>query len=283
MLPVPFYGRDLPEIKKAGVLRHLGVPYASFVTGSGDGLDIELVQGFAAYIDVDYQFIRSNWSSIFGDLTGHHARRGVNGAEQLEETTVKGDIIANGMTILPWRQEVVSFSNPTFPSSVWLIARADSDLHPIQPSGSLEKDIAAVKESLDNHTTLALKSTCLDPDLYNMSATEAIIRFPEKNIQLNEMAPAILNHKAEATLLDVPDALIALEKWPGELKVIGPISDHQVMGAAFPQDSPKLLAAFNRYLLEIRADGSYNEMVKKYYPTVFSYFTDFFNDWNPDS
>ncbi len=35
--------RDLDEIKKSGVLRHLGVPYANFVTGSGDGMDVELV------------------------------------------------------------------------------------------------------------------------------------------------------------------------------------------------------------------------------------------------
>ena len=30
-------GMDLSDIKKRGVLRHLGVFYANFVTGSGDG------------------------------------------------------------------------------------------------------------------------------------------------------------------------------------------------------------------------------------------------------
>ena len=39
--------RDLSQIKAAGVLRHLGVPYANFVTGSGDDLDVELMQLFA--------------------------------------------------------------------------------------------------------------------------------------------------------------------------------------------------------------------------------------------
>ena len=33
---------DLREIRERGVLRHLGVPYANFVTGSGDGLDVEI-------------------------------------------------------------------------------------------------------------------------------------------------------------------------------------------------------------------------------------------------
>ena len=41
-------GSDLAEIKKRGVLRHLGVPYANFVTGSGDGLDVEMMKLFRA-------------------------------------------------------------------------------------------------------------------------------------------------------------------------------------------------------------------------------------------
>lgn len=40
-----------------------------------------------------------------------------NGNETTLEGTlpVKGDIIANGFTVLPWRQSVVLYSEPTFP------------------------------------------------------------------------------------------------------------------------------------------------------------------------
>jgi len=275
-LPLTIHARDLPGVLEAGVLRHLGIPYANFVTGSGDGLDVELMQGFSAHLGVKYQFVKSNWNRIFGDLTGRHARRGENGAELLDSAPITGDVIANGLTVLPWRQDVINFSDPTFPTSVWLIARAESNLKPIKPSGSLKADIVAVKGSLNGHTVLAIKSTCLDPDLYQMSETKANIRLPENNLNVNEMVPAILNREAESTLLDVPDALIALEKWPGQLKVIGPISNYQVMGAGFRKDSPALLVAFNSYLNKIRQDGSYNRMVKKYYPSVFIYYADFF-------
>lgn len=37
---------DLPEIKARGELHHLGIRYANFVTGAGDGFDAELTQGF---------------------------------------------------------------------------------------------------------------------------------------------------------------------------------------------------------------------------------------------
>ena len=46
---------DLAEIRQRGVLRHLGVPYANFVSGFGDGLDVELLKGFAANIGVRYE------------------------------------------------------------------------------------------------------------------------------------------------------------------------------------------------------------------------------------
>jgi ABC-type amino acid transport substrate-binding protein len=111
-----------------------------------------------------------------------------------------------------------------------------------------------------------------------MYDTKAEIRLPAKTLKLNEMAPAILNHEAETTLLDVPDALIALEKWPGQLKVIGPISHNQNMAVAFRKDSPKLRAAFNEYLTMIRKDGSYNKLVEKYYPSVFLYYAEFFSN-----
>jgi len=276
-LSISSYSQDLSDIKKAGVLRHLGIPYANFITGSGDGLDIEVIKGFAAHLDVDYQYVESDWKNVLGDLTGRHAQRGINGAEQLETTEIKGDIIANGMTILPWREDIINFSNPTFPSAVWLVARAESRLKPIKPSGSILTDISLVKNLLGGYSVLTLKNTCLDPTLYQMSKTQADVRSPDDKLKLNEMAPAILNQEAESTLLDVPDALIALEKWPGQLKVIGPISEHQLMGAGFRKDSPKLLEAFNAYLNIIKNNGSYSQMVKKYYPSVFIYYADFFN------
>ena len=52
-------GADLPEINKRGVLRHLGVPYANFVTGSGDGLDVELVTLFAQHLGVKYEYVKA--------------------------------------------------------------------------------------------------------------------------------------------------------------------------------------------------------------------------------
>lgn len=164
----PATSRDLAEIKAAGTLRHLGIPYANIVTASGDGLDVALIQGFAEHLGVNYEFVPTSWSEVFGDLTGQHARRAGQGAERYGHAEVRGDLIANGMTILDWRQQVVDFSEPTFPSGVWLMARAESALTPIKPSGALLDDIVQTKSKLDGISVLALSNTCLDPGLYRL-------------------------------------------------------------------------------------------------------------------
>ena len=68
------FADDLQDIRARGVLRHLGVPYANFVTGSGDGMDVEIVQLFARHLGVRYEFVPSTWDDVIGDLTGKQIR-----------------------------------------------------------------------------------------------------------------------------------------------------------------------------------------------------------------
>jgi ABC-type amino acid transport substrate-binding protein len=267
-------GADLAEIKERGVLRHLGVPYANFVTGSGDGLDVELVTLFAQYLGVRYEYVKTSWEDVIGDLSGKKVKCRGDNIEILGDVPVKGDIIANGLTILPWRKKIIDYSNPTFPTQIWLIAYADSPIIPIVSTGNLQKDIVLVKAQLKNRTVLGKAKTCLDPALYGLKEIGAKIKLFNGN--LNELAPAIVNRDAETGILDVPVALIALEKWPGKIKVIGPVSDKQEMGYGFSKTSPLLRDAFNRFLEQCKEDGTYLHLVKKYYPAVFRYYTEFF-------
>src|SRR5215475_5678372 len=64
------HAADLAEIKKRGEIRHIGIRYANFVTGSGDGLDVELMQGFAKRIGVSYKLVYSDFYSVIRDLLG---------------------------------------------------------------------------------------------------------------------------------------------------------------------------------------------------------------------
>ncbi|MDO6678220.1 transporter substrate-binding domain-containing protein [Shewanella sp. 4_MG-2023] len=274
---------DLQEVKESGVLRHIGVPYANFVIQYPQnektvltGLDVELMQGFAEYLDVEYQFVEASWSNLIGKINGQNAIFVDKNIQLGSKEAIQGDVISNGYTILDWRTQLVDFSEVYFPSAVWLVARTDSSLQPIKPSGSITTDIQTVKSKLLGRDVLAMKQSCLDPDLYNMAQTGANIILPVKARKLNEMVPAILNQDAESTLLDVPDTLIALQKWSGEIKVIGPISEEQRMAVAFRKNSPELRKAFNTYFKTTLVNGSYIKLVKKYYPDVFYFYPQFF-------
>jgi len=269
-------GADLKEIKERGVLYHLGIPYANFVTGSGDGLDVEVVKLFAEHLGVRYEYVNTSWTSVIGDLTGKKVKPAGDDIEILGEVPVKGDIIANGFTVLPWREKVVDYSIPTFPTQVWLVARVDSPLKPIQPSGDMSKDIAAVISLLKGYDVLGKRGTCLDPALYGLEEAGAGVHLFEGN--LNELAPAVMNGAADATLLDVPDALIALGKWSGKIKVIGPVSPRQNMALAFTKGSVALREDFNRFFEQCMKDGTYLKLAEKYYPAVFTYYPEFFQE-----
>ncbi len=266
--------QDLDEVKASGVLRHIGVPYANFVTGSGDGMDVELMRLFADYLGVKYVYVPSTWKDVIGDLSGKRVKAVGADIEILGDTPIKGDVIANGFTQIAWREKIVDFSTPVFPSQIWLMARADSPVRPIVSTGDVGKDIEVVKALIKEKSVLGVANTCLEPSLYQLKETGAEVRLFNGN--LNEVAPAIMNKDAETSILDVPDALVALEKWPGELKVIGPISQRQFMGCAFRKDSIKLREAFNAFLEQCKKDGTYLHLVQKYYPAVFDYYKEFF-------
>ncbi|MBK1679870.1 transporter substrate-binding domain-containing protein [Rhodocyclus tenuis] len=260
--------RDLQEIRAQGVLRHLGTPYAHFVTGSGDGLDVELMQDFARHLGLRYEFVASSWATMITDLTG----RNENG----KTVQPRGDVIASGLTILPERERLLRYSTPTFPSGVWLIAPAGSAATPIKAGGRLDQDILMTKTRLRHRSLLVVDNTCLDSGLYGLNDSKIQLRRVSNGSNLIELIPALLRGDAELSLIDVPDAIIGLEKWPGQIKIIGPISGPQWMGLGFRKTSPELLAAFNDYFAARFKDGSYLQLVRKYYPAIPHYFPEFF-------
>jgi ABC-type amino acid transport substrate-binding protein len=267
-------GGDLDAIQRRGVLRHLGIPYANFVTGGGDGLDVELMRRFARKLGVAYEFVQTDWPEVIPDLTGRRVSPRQPGPERARSAPIRGDVVATGMTVLPWRARSVSFSTAVFPTQVWVVARADSPVAPIQPSGQLQDDIVAVKALLGGKALLGVPETCLDPALYALERTGA--RFQLRRLRLDEVAPVLIQGEGDLALLDVADAMVALQRFPGKIKVIGPVSPPQTMAVAFRPGSPRLREAFEEFLAESRRDGTYAALIQAYFPEAPLYFREFF-------
>jgi ABC-type amino acid transport substrate-binding protein len=266
--------RDLDEIKQQGVLRHLGVPYANFVTGSGDGMDVEIVQLFAKHLGVRYEYVKTSWETVVPDLIGRKLKLDGNNVELLDVVPVRGDIVANGFTVLPWREKILNFSPPTFPTQIVLVAPAKSTIKPIKPSGNIHKDIEKVKKLTKSKTTLGVQNTCLDPALYNLKEEGAKV----KNFTgaLSDLPSAVIKGESDTAIMEMPDALLALKKHPGKIKIIGPLSPTQDMAAGFAKDSVQLRNEFKLFLTQIKNDGSYLKIVKKYYPSAPEFYPAFF-------
>jgi glutamine transport system substrate-binding protein len=267
---------DLKEIQSRGELRHLGIRYANFVTGTGDGFDVEMIRGFAKHIGVKYTLVYSDFYTVIRDLLGKDVVRRGDTVTLEGDYPIKGDMIATGFTVLPWREKIIIYSEPTFPSQVMLVARAESSVQPIRGSEDLKRDIIETKSLIGKHSLLVMEKTCLDPAGYGLKGKGIELRAYTRSTNINEIVPALLNKDADLSLLDVPDLMLDMEKWQGRFKVIGPISEHQALAAAFPKDAVALRNAFNDYLRRIRADGTYDNLVAKYYPTVRSFFPEFF-------
>ncbi len=269
-------GGDLEAVKSRGVLRHLGVPYARFVSGGGEGFDVELMQAFASRLGVRYQFVETSWTGALGDLTGRQVSARVPEPARAAPTPIRGDVLATGLTVIPWRKRSVEFSRPTFPTQVWVVAPRGSPVKPIVPSGDVERDIAAVKRLLAGKRVLGVPNTCLDHSLYGVEAAGGRpVRL--RTTVLDEVAPALLRGEGELALIDVADVDLAFERWPGRFTVIGPVSPVQEMAAAFRKDAPELRKAFDAFLVQARADGTYDRLLHRYFPRAGSYFPGYFS------
>lgn len=264
------------EVLQRGTLRHLGVPYARFVTGSGDGLDVELAKLFAGHLGVRYEYVQTDWENVIADLVGNEITPAEQDISVGRPVAVRGDVIANGFTFLPWRQKIVEYSVPTFPSAVWLVVRADFPADPIVPSGDLEADIRATIALAQGAEILAIAGGCLDPALNRLRGSDIDVTLMPDTMNLNELIPVILHNEADGTLIDVPDALLGIQKWPGQVKVLGPLSAPQQMGFAFTKSSGRLRDEFNTFFLHYVKTGKYQRLVEKYYPSILTYYPEFF-------
>lgn len=260
---------DLAEIQERGELRHLGVPYANFVTGDDEGLDVQILKLYCRQIEVGYRYVPCDWANVISSLSGKNVIVRGNAVEVDGEVPIRGDIIGNGLTVLPWRRQVIDYSRPYFPSAIWVVARADSPLKPIRPGGDPEKDREKTRELLKGKEVLSIRNTCVDIKLYPLDDTKPLYK---QGITLNDLAAVLVKGEAEISILDVPDALVALHKFPGQIKILGAITGKQEMGFGVSKESPQLLASFDTFLDRLKRSGKLGELITTYYPGIDKYF-----------
>lgn len=265
----------LEEIRQRGTLKHLGAPYAKFANNDGEGLDCALIKRFAAHLGVSYQYVPTEWPHAIRDLTGHDPNNTAAPASQ-----IKGDLIACGFTMLPHRRKYVIFSQPTFTSQIWLLAKNTADIQPIEATGILQSDIYRTLAKVKGKTIVGIADTCIDatllPELEEAGAHP--FNLPTSNLAIPYK---IRGNEYEFMLIESINAFFVMSSWPQDFKIIGPVSEPRPLGVAFAPESTELQQEFSRFFKYLWKSGRYKELAKIYYRANVDTMKEFFAKSEP--
>lgn len=225
----------LDTIKSRGTLR-VGVEgtYPPFNFKEGQtltGFDVEVARAVAARLGVKPEFSTVEWSALLAGLQAG-----------------KVDMVVNQVTITPEREKTFDFSTPYTVSSPQLIVRKDEK----RAFNSLS-DLKGKKLGVGQGSNFA--------DLAKAAGGIDVKTYPGAQEYLQDLALGRIDAALNDSLL-IPYA-IKQAKLP--VKAGAPVGEVNRMGIALPKGNPKLKAAVDKALTDMKADGSFRKISEKWF------------------
>ncbi|KQS72299.1 amino acid ABC transporter substrate-binding protein [Rhizobium sp. Leaf371] len=228
-------GENLSAIKTAGVLK-IGTEgtYAPFTFhdagGKLVGFDVEIGEAVAAKLGVKAEFIEGKWDGL---IAGIDAGR--------------YDTVINQVGITDARRQKYDFSEPYIASKAVLIVRQDND--DIKGFADLKGKTSA--QSLSSNFGKIAQSAGAE-----LVGTDGF----DQSIQL------VLTRRADATVNDSLSFLDFKKQKPdAPVKIAAEQENADYSGIIIRKGEPELLAAINKALADIKADGTYKTISDKYF------------------
>lgn len=225
----------LDRIVEAGELR-IGTEgtYAPFTfhDSSGElvGFDVEIGRAIADRLGVEARFVEGPWDGL---IAGVDAGR--------------YDVVINQVGITGERQAKYDFSEPYIASKAVLIVRADNDA------------IAAF-EDLDGRTSAQSLTSNYGKLAEEKGATLVGTDGFDQSIAL------VIQGRADATINDSLSFFDFKKQQPAaEVKVVATEADADFSGVLMAKGQPELVVAINEALAAIKADGTYDDISRKYF------------------
>ncbi|MGD8540679.1 MAG: glutamine ABC transporter substrate-binding protein GlnH [Desulfobacteraceae bacterium] len=202
-------------------------------SGQHTGFDVELWDAIAKVVGLEYELQPMDFNGIIPGLQ-----------------TKQLDVGIAGMTIKPERAEVVDFSDPYYDAGLLILVRNDTT------------DIAAIEDLKGKVVSTKLGTTSEDFAKKNAAAKEVKL-FPNNDAMFLEL----MSGGADAVIFDSPViAEFMRTAGQGQVKVVGPLYMGQSYGIAFPKGS-ELVPKVNAALKQLREDGTYNALYRKWFNT----------------
>ncbi len=226
---------NLEKIKAAGVLK-IGtegayVPF-SYHDASGKlvGFDVEIGEAVAKNLGVKPQFLESKWDGLIAGLDAN-----------------RYDAVINQVGITEARKQKYDFSEPYVASKAVLVVKGDN-------TGI--KSFADLKGKKSAQTLSSNFGKIAQNAGAELVGTDGF----DQSIQL------VLNGRADATVNDSLSFLDFKKHKPdANVKIAAQQENADFSGIIIRKNEPDLLAAINKALETIKADGTYKKIADKYF------------------
>lgn len=230
-----YAGSNLDEVKKAKTLK-IGTEgtYAPFTyhdaSGKLVGFDVEIGEAIAKKIGVKPEFVEGKWDGL---IAGLDAKR--------------YDTVINQVGITDARKKKYDFSEPYIASKAVLIVKQNNDAI---------KSFADLKGKKSAQSLTSNFGKIAEANGAELVGTDGF----DQSIQL------VLTGRADATINDSLSFLDFKKHKPdAPVKVVATEANADYSGVIIRKGEPELLAAINKALADIKADGTYDAISKKYF------------------
>ncbi len=234
---MPDISNPQPEgVIKIGIVSDIGLPMVAKIEGQWKGFDVELGSRFAAWSGKNPEWVDMPFGSLLPSL--------VSG---------KIDIITSSLMITEERKKQIDFSDPYFASGVSIIGK----------KGNLDQSNESKLISLDdiaNKKVGIFTGTVHDAFMEKKYPNAKVFRFESTA----DMMLSLKSGKVDVAMFDLVTAGLVLKRNPD----LGILTDNVLdmpLGIGFNKSNPGLLYEFNNFLQQIKQDGSYDIIHRRWF------------------
>lgn len=198
------------------------------------GFDVDLAKHMARAMGVELTLVNTAWDGIIPALL-----------------TDKFDLVMGGMTITPERNLKVNFADPYMVIGQTVLIRDD-----------LKDKITSYRDLNDQQYKVVSKlGTTGEIAARRYMSRATILTFESES----EAALEVRNDRADAFVFDFPYNAIFIAENPEGLAHLNEPFTHEPLGWAVRKGDPDFLNWLNNYLNQIRGDGTYDALYKRWF------------------
>ncbi len=236
--------KEMPEVKgtteagviRAGISSENGLPFAARSGDKTIGFDIELSQRYGAWAHKKVEFVDMPFGSLLPSLNGG-----------------KIDFITATLAITEERMKEIDFSDPYYSSGVSIIGRKNAEV-------ASQPGKMAVLDDISDKKVGIFTGTVHDAYMATTYPKATVLRYESSA----DMMMSLKSGKIDVAMFDKITAGLVLKRNPDLGLLTADVLDMS-LGVGFNKENTDLLNEFNTFLKEIRADGTYDQMHKRWF------------------